>query len=199
MDKSAAFNRPPEGAAPSKEVHLPPVTLESLRRILGHKNLEETKEYMRSVKDRKELAERIYAAPGVRDAYKNAGRDLVTELDDVSKTLESKDSWLGKAWNFVKRHKWKIAAGAVAIGAGAAAWYYWPQLTAWGAAASETVRTYALKWLGLSVPAAPAIPEIPGVELPGGPAPVPGIETAPMPREVPMIPDVPSRPTDLPL
>lgn len=191
MDKSAAY-RPPESAIPSPEVKLPPVTLENLRQILGHKNIDETKEYMRTVKDRKELAERIYAAPGVRAAYQREGRDLLTELDDVSRTLESKESWLGKSWKFIKRHKWKIAAGAVAAGLAVAGWYYWPQITTWAAGASEAARGYVLKWLGLSAPAVPAVPEVPGIGLPGAGAPVPGPEIAPMPT--PVVPPVSAPP-----
>jgi hypothetical protein len=198
MDRSAA-NRPAEDARRSPETRLPPLTLRTLGEMLGHKNVEETEVFVRSVGDRRKLLDMVRQRdPQAFDRYAAAGRSIETEVDDLYKTFEAKTTWLGKTWNFIKRNKWKIAGGALAVGAGVAAWYYWPQIAAWAAGAGEAARQWVRGWLGIPDVGVPAAPDLPGGGLPGGGG-APPVEIAPPPRVVPVIPDVPAPPTDLPM
>jgi hypothetical protein len=186
MDTSAARDRAPENTKPLERGAAAPST-EEIAKMLGMKDSDELKVKLQSTRNLEKLLQDI---PESADVSKERREAILDKLNLMQLTYESKATWLEKKWNWVKRNKWKIAIGALLVGAGAAAgYYYWPQLTALAAGAGESVREWALKFLKLDVPkvdlpAAPDVSNVPGtpggVEIAPPPRPVVGPETIPL-------------------
>jgi len=172
-----------------------PDLLEIVSKGMGLKSVEELKERFSSTKKRSEFLAGILSDEKVMTYANENGlktADVKEGLDTLAKTYESKESFMQRSWNFLKRNKWKILGGAAAIGAGVAAYYYWPAVSAFAVTAKESVRSWLIDFLGVpkmpdmpALPNGPSIPPIP--EMPGVPTPPP-----------PSIPSIPGRgPLDL--
>ncbi len=176
--------------APRNGSDAPPDVLQVVAEGLGLRSTAELAQRFRSTRERTQLMETLMRDPRVME-YANK-RGLHTEevhdaLLTLSKTYESKESFLKRSWKFIKRNKWYILGGAAAIGAGVAAYYYWPALAGFAVTAKGAVRGWLRKFLGvpdmpaMSAVVPPAVPGVPGVG--GNPAPN-VLPAAPAPRPV---------------
>lgn len=165
--------------APGKKPDILTVVAEGMK----FKNVNELKEKVRSTKERAKFLDGAMKDENLMRyaAEKGLKSEEVSEgLKTLAKTYESKESFLQRSWNWVKRNKWKLIGGAALAAAGVATYYYWPQIAAWGAGAVESVRGWLANWLFPNAPSLGAAPSVPSAPtIPTGPT---GLETAPMPR-----------------
>lgn len=153
---------------------------------LGLRSTAELAQRFRATRERTQLMESLMRDQRVMEYASKRGlrtQEVHDALLTLSKTYESKESFLKRSWKFIKRNKWYILGGAAAVGAGVAAYYYWPALAGLAVSAKGAIRGWLRKFLGVpdmpAIPAAapPILPKVGDGVVPGNPLP-----TAPAPR-----------------